>query len=159
MQAKTTFAVALVKESPGVPVTGIVTFAEEGGKTTISATIKGLSKGKHAIHIHEFGNLKDGCQSCGPHYNPFGKTHGGPLDAERHVGDMGNLEADGVNEANFTLVDSLIRLTGEQNVLGRSVVIHQDEDDLGLGGFADSKTTGHAGARIFCGIIALSEKI
>jgi len=31
--------------------------------------------------------------------------------------------------------------------------IHKDEDDLGQGGFPDSQTTGHAGARIACGVI------
>lgn len=159
MQAKTIFAVALVRENDNSGVSGVVTFSQEGSQTTIEGTIKGLSKGKHAIHIHEFGNLREGCQSCGAHYNPFGQPHGGPNDEKRHVGDMGNLEADGVNDTKLKLVDAQIKLSGEFSVLGRSVVIHKDEDDLGKGDFADSKTTGHAGARIACGIIALSEKL
>jgi len=158
MQAKTIYAVCLVRENDNSGVSGIVTFAQDGDKTTISATIKGLTKGKHGFHIHEFGNLKEGCQSCGSHYNPFAKTHGGPADGVRHVGDLGNLEADGANDTQFTIVDHLIKLNGEENVLGRSVVIHKDEDDLGTGNQPDSKTTGHAGARIACGIIALAEK-
>lgn len=36
--------------------------------------------------------------------------------------------------------------------------VHADEDDLGLGGFTDSKTTGHAGGRLVCGVIGLSKK-
>jgi hypothetical protein len=36
--------------------------------------------------------------------------------------------------------------------LGRALIIHEDEDDLGLGDFPDSKTTGHSGKRIGCAL-------
>lgn len=39
------------------------------------------------------------------------------------------------------------------DLLGRSFVVHADEDDLGKGGFPDSKVTGHSGARIACALI------
>lgn len=42
--------------------------------------------------------------------------------------------------------------------MGRSVVVHADPDDLGRGGFNDSKTTGHAGARLSCGVIGFAKK-
>ena len=61
----------------------------------MQATIWGLVKGFHGFHIHQYGNLENGCTSAGGHYNPFGKKHGGPEMQERHVGDMGNIESDG----------------------------------------------------------------
>ena len=84
----------------------------------------------------------------GPHYNPFGKNHGGPKDEDRHVGDMGNIVAgDGVAEGTFT--DRLI-LSGEYSVIGRSVMVHEIPMTL-TGGNELSLTTGNAGGRIACG--------
>jgi len=37
--------------------------------------------------------------------------------------------------------------------MGRALVVHADQDDLGRGGHDDSKTTGHAGNRIACCIV------
>ena len=53
--------------------------------------------------------------------------------------------------------DKLIKLRGKYSVIGRSIVVHEDEDDLGLGGHSDSLTTGHAGKRLVCGIIGYSK--
>jgi len=40
-----------------------------------------------------------------------------------------------------------------ENLWGRSVIVHADEDDLGLGDAEDSLTTGHSGKRIACAVI------
>jgi hypothetical protein len=74
-------------------------------------------------------------------------------DEERHVGDMGNVEAEADGTGKYFREDHLITLFGAYSVLGRSCVLHADEDDLGRGGHALSKTTGNAGARIACGVI------
>ena len=50
--------------------------------------------------------------------NPHGKTHGAPSDSERHVGDLGNIKTDGQGNAKGSVSDSLIKLIGEQSVLG-----------------------------------------
>lgn len=75
---------------------------------------------------------------------------------ERHVGDLGNITAEIGKEANFDITDQLIKLNGPTSIIGRSFVVHADPDDLGRGGFEDSKITGHAGARLACGTIGLS---
>lgn len=64
-----------------------------------------------------------GCVSAGSHFNPFGKQHGGPSDAERHAGDLGNIVADGSGVATVNITDNQIPLTGPNNIIGRSVVV------------------------------------
>ena len=98
----------------------------------------------------------------GPHFNPAGKTHGAPTDVERHAGDLGNITAAQDGTAEFTLSDAQIPLTGANTIVGRAVVVHELQDDLGKGDHSEpgtqgktSKTTGNAGARLACGVIGL----
>eukprot|EP00747_Dinoflagellata_sp_TGD_P162414 gnl/TRDRNA2_/TRDRNA2_179982_c0_seq1.p1 gnl/TRDRNA2_/TRDRNA2_179982_c0~~gnl/TRDRNA2_/TRDRNA2_179982_c0_seq1.p1 ORF type:complete len:177 (-),score=45.13 gnl/TRDRNA2_/TRDRNA2_179982_c0_seq1:141-671(-) len=149
----------------GNACTGTVSFEQTDADTCkITYEIKGLTPGLHGFHVHEKADFSDGCKSAGPHYNPHGKLHGAPTDEERHVGDLGNIEpgADGV--AKGEIVDKLIKLEGEFSVIGRSMMVHADPDDLGLGDNSEptskppingkvSKITGNAGARIACGKI------
>ena len=155
--SSTTYALCILRPDGGSGVEGVVKFAQSaGGKTRVVARITGLAKGDHGFHVHQYGNLIEGCKTAGPHFNPEGKDHGGPDHEERHHGDMGNVTAgdDGVAEVDYE--DALLQLSGEHSIIGRSVVCHADPDDLGQGGHDDSKTTGHAGARLACGTIGLS---
>ena len=75
----------------------------------------------------------------------------------RHAGDLGNIDAVN-NKAIVDISDKQISLfPGKGCIIGRSVVVHADPDDLGRGGYADSKTTGHAGGRLSCGVIGLTK--
>jgi len=116
-------------------------------------TISGLTPGKHGFHIHEYGDLTEGCKSLCEHFNPYGQEHGGPHSRVRHLGDLGNIEADPKGVARVHIHDKTLRLKGRHGILGRSIVVHADEDDLGRGDSPLSKTTGNAGKRILCGII------
>lgn len=124
----------------------------------MTGEIKGLKSGSHGFHIHEFGDNTNGCMSAGPHFNPYGKEHGGPTHAIRHAGDLGNITASAEGAAKVDISDSHISLSGNLSILGRTVVVHADADDLGDGGHELSKSTGNAGARLACGVIGICKE-
>jgi len=134
-------------------VSGTVRFEQKGSSVLVTGTVSGLTPGQHGFHVHEFGDNTNGCTSAGPHYNPFGKEHGAPNDANRHVGDLGNVVADANGVAQVNIEDKQLALSGENSIIGRSLVVHADVDDLGKGGHELSKTTGNAGGRLACGVI------
>jgi len=139
--------VNLIQDTPTCPV-------------TIKGEIKGLTEGLHGFHIHEFGDNTNGCTTAGAHFNPNNSEHGGPEDCEghRHAGDLGNVKADCSGIAKIDMQDSIITLHGEKSILGRSVVVHANEDDLGKGCGEESKVTGNAGPRLACGVIGFASK-
>ena len=118
--------------------------------------IKGLSPGLHGFHIHENGELNEGCQSAGGHFNPFGKNHGPPWSEDRHVGALGNIWANKEGVAKLHLEDHLVQLFGPDNVIGRSFVVHAKPDDLGGSPNEESRINGNSGARLACGDIRLT---
>ncbi len=91
----------------------------------------------------------------GEHYNPAKKTHGNINFYYSHAGDLGNIMSDKVGNS---FVNKLSRgqfsLQDYHPVLGRGIVIHAKQDDLGLGGNPTSLINGNSGKRIACGIIA-----
>ena len=135
-------------------VKGTILFMQAPGTPTlIKGTITGLTPGKHGFHIHEFGDMSEGCESMGGHYNPDGVDHG---DEEKgHVGDLGNITANEDGTASFSIQANRVELIGERSVVGRGLVVHADQDDLGQGGDAESLKTGNAGDRLACGVITL----
>lgn len=68
---------------------------------------------------------------------------------------MGNVTAGDDGVAKIDITDKAISLSGDLSILGRTVVIHADQDDLGRGGHELSKTTGNAGGRLACGVIGI----
>lgn len=140
-------------------VSGVVTFEQASAEapTTVSWDIKGNdANALRGFHVHQFGDNTNGCTSAGPHFNPFGKTHGAPEDEVRHVGDLGNIQTDAEGVAKGSKTDRLISLFGENSILGRTVVVHGGQDDLGKGGHPDSLKTGNAGGRPACGVIGFA---
>ncbi|XP_048052687.1 extracellular superoxide dismutase [Cu-Zn] [Megalobrama amblycephala] len=139
--------------APGLPrVYGHILFKQSGPKEKLRVTFKlhGLpvdSQQPRAMHIHEYGDLTKGCGSTGGHYNPLSVNH------PQHPGDFGNFVP--VNGKIRKSQDSSATLFGRDSILGRSVVIHEGEDDLGRGGNVESLLNGNAGGRLACCVIGL----
>lgn len=145
-------AVAVLLPTAGNSVHGIVHLEAVPHGVHITAQLEGLPPGEHGFHIHEFGDCSapDGT-SAGGHFNPEGVAHGGSDATTRHVGDLGNLTANAQGMASYDRVDTVVRLDGPHDVIGRGVIVHAGKDDL------TSQPTGAAGARMACGVIGVAK--
>jgi Cu-Zn family superoxide dismutase len=150
-------AIAVFNDS----VKGYVKFSEieNSNNIMIQLNITGLiPNSKHGFHVHEAGDLSDKCTSMCSHFNPYNKKHGCPGMKERHIGDLGNISANSKGEAKYTFYDNMIKLRGNKcNIIGRGLIIHENEDDCGKGINAESLKTGNAGKRIACAVIGYSK--
>ena len=132
------------------PISGKVTFRETAEGLKVHAEFQNAPPGKHGFHIHENGDCGDGGKAAGGHYNPEGAPHGFlSKDGLGHVhaGDLGNIDiaADGTGMLD-EVIPGLTLKGAKYNILGRSVILHEKEDDFG-------QPTGNAGGRIGCGVI------
>lgn len=131
--------------------------------TNVDIKLSGFKPNKiHACHIHEFGDLTDGCKSLGAHLNLKNKEHGTIFFDinESHTGDMlNNVISNNKGIVDITYDDPRLNLFGniDQSIIGCSVVIHEGEDDYGFGFNKESKITGNAGGRMACAIIGKSK--
>lgn len=133
-------------------VSGTVRFEKVSQGIKVIVDIGGLTPGKHGFHIHEFGDCsaKD-FSSAGGHFNPSMAVHGGPMDEMRHEGDMGNIGADPSGTARLEYIDHKMTFDGAQSIIGKSVIVHEKEDDL------KTQPTGNSGGRIACGVIGIAK--
>ncbi len=144
--------VAVMTATAGNKAQGTVTFTGTKGGIQVDANISGLTPGDHAIHIHQYGDLrKNDGKGTGGHYNPEGHDHALPTTEMRHAGDLGNLTADADGNASYSITIDNVTLDGAHNpIIGRGVIIHAKVDDGG-------QPTGNAGARVSQGVIGYSQ--
>ena len=96
-------------------IKGVITFHQCSPQhpVVVHFDIKGKPDSVNAIHIHQYGNSKNGlCKELGPHFNPYNEMHGSiHYNEPRHVGDLiNNIHFDGDGNFNYTYQDPLINL-------------------------------------------------
>ncbi|XP_078286497.1 extracellular superoxide dismutase [Cu-Zn]-like [Rhinoraja longicauda] len=136
-------------------ITGFMLFSQNypQGKLQAYVNLKGFSTNTansvHAMHVHQYGVVNASCTTTGPHYNPDGVNH------PQHPGDFNNFEVRDGKIVKF-LPNLKANLLGLNSIIGRAVVLHEKEDDLGLGGNQGSLESGNSGRRLACGTIVRS---
>jgi superoxide dismutase, Cu-Zn family len=150
--AKVERAIAVLQATEESGVKGTIHFIQRGDIVEVTGKIMGLEPGKHGFHVHEFGDLTDMKmgKSAGDHYNPTGEPHGKPDSHERHVGDLGNIEADENGVAEIRIRDKLLKLNGAHSILGRAIVVHAKADEF-------TQPSGDAGDRVALGVIGIAK--
>ncbi|XP_013106015.1 uncharacterized protein LOC106086052 isoform X1 [Stomoxys calcitrans] len=142
----------------GEGIDGLMTFQQlpynNDVKVTLNAT--GIPAGKHALHIHTYGDLTEGCTSTGGQFaNNF----------------LGNIDVKENGEVSVVFISIYLTLFGYNGIIGRSIVIHERPIDLNsaLNAEVFSSPAIHAipdaqayqneensvGAGIACGIISI----
>ncbi|EFX87461.1 hypothetical protein DAPPUDRAFT_92123 [Daphnia pulex] len=110
----------------------------------MKGNVRGLTPGKHGIRIHEFGDIRDHCRAdrTGPHYNPYKmKT------PESNI----FVKEDGTSD--FVLTDKTLSLVGGRSIIGRSIVIDQEPDDL----FTRDGRASTTRRAVLCGVIGRAD--
>lgn len=130
---------------------GTANFQTSKNGVEIRLLIKGLSPGKHGIHIHETGKCEGpDFKSAGGHFNPFNKQHGKSNPKGTHAG-LPGLEVGPDGTVDSKLSANEVTLENAENSLfrsaGTSIVIHANADDQ------KTDPSGNSGERIACGVI------
>ena len=130
-------------------IRGTLELSQHGDEVVIEGTIRGLSPGLHAIHVHEKGICEGpDFESAGEHFNPTGHAHGAPYDPVHHAGDLGNVTTNREGVAAFAFRSKDLSLSQKDlSILGRSLVIHARPDDM------ETQPSGDSGSRVACAVI------
>jgi superoxide dismutase, Cu-Zn family len=157
-------ASAVVADASGI-VIGVAHFLEVADGTRITLRVqKGLTPGKHGVHVHSKSSCADAPDAttganvkfggAGTHLDPLEtKKHGGPTNTEKeaHAGDIPNIEimADGRGTLEFT-TKKLTVSDGPLSLKSGAIVVHANEDK-----YTNDPPLGGSGPRVACGTVRL----
>lgn len=164
LSPKATSAQATLVDPNGQTV-GQATFTAEGNLTRIKVEAKGLTPGQHGMHIHVNPSCTNSTDAsgnnvvfggAGGHFDPAGAgKHATPEtpNTEGHAGDLPMLSVSSDAVGSAELLTSKVSLSGDNSVVGRSLIIHAAADDYA------TNPAGNTGARLVCGIISAAERL
>lgn len=134
-------------------INGIAAFKNVPGGTEVIVMVKGLpayspaENGKSPIgpfgfHLHDNGNCDIGnpdspFEAAGGHWNPDNQPHG------NHAGDFPVL----FSNNGYSRMSFFTNRFHPEDVVGKSVIIHQNPDDY------RTQPSGNSGNRLACGVI------
>lgn len=145
-------AVAVLHATEGNEAGGTVRFAPADGGLRVNAEVSGLSEGRHAYHVHLYGDCSaDDGTSAGTHFNFLGSSRNPPADIDRITGNLGDLDAGAEGKATHATLVEDASLAGPKSIIGRSVVVHASAND------PEQPPIGAAGPRLACGVIGIAE--
>lgn len=120
-------AVALMDVGVGK---GVVRFVQVDDSTcVVDGTLDGLSPGKYGVFLHEYGDISEGCNSCGSILSNS---------SNNTIGEIGEISSES-GRAEFRITNKNFKVW---DILGRSCVVHNQQTS------ADN--------RLLCGIVARS---
>ena len=145
-----TRAVAVIHPTKGNKVKGTIWFEAADKGLTVKTEITGLPAGKHAYHVHLYGDCTGpDAKTAGTHFHFTGPSENPPADIKIITGDLGELEGKGGKATAEATIDDA-SLQGEFSILGRAVVIHEKGND------PTKPPMGDAGGRLGCGVIGIA---
>ena len=146
-------------EITGKGISGTATLTEHtqgtGKMVEIVLTVKGLTPGKHGVHLHAVGKCEPDFTAAGGHFDPGPASNTDP-DANHpyHMGDIPNLEAGANGSGQLKVMTTRVTLSdGPLSVFdadGTAIIVHGNEDQ-GITGAPKSGVSG--GPRVACGVL------
>ena len=152
LNSNISYAIAYVKGSDNYnKINGVVKFYNSSSGTLVKLEINGLPSSEKNIffgfHIHSIGKCedikgKDAFTTAGSHFDIGGNKH------PNHTGDLPSIYSNN----GYSYMEFFTNRFTPQDVIGKSVIIHEKKDDF------ITDPTGNSGARIACGVIMKSSQ-
>ncbi|XP_038060176.1 uncharacterized protein LOC119731182 [Patiria miniata] len=137
-------------------VTGQIVFKQKksGGSMEIKAGLYGLATDgpmEHAIDVHEYGDLSNGCESTGMRYTNWA-TEVGQTTSIGKSDVLGTVQRDETGNVRSAWTAESGGLVGEHSILGRAVVVHAVRYD-------SSPNSEENGTKLACCVVARSSDV